>query len=508
MASSAHPVLATLPTASLFGFPPNSRPVFLPPPPPASIPNSPPFAVPDHIYQAALDVRVPVTIASVYAITVAALNRYNRSTSRRPWAVSRTRLFFAFVVLHNVVLAAYSAWTWWGMLGALRRSFVSPFGPDGLAGTVDSVCKLNGAAGLGKAAFFSEDDQRWQSYGTPLTRTSAGALSFPAHPPSRTETGRIWNEGLAFYGWLFYLSKFYEVLDTFIILAKGKLSSTLQTYHHAGAMMCMWAGMRYMSAPIWMFVFVNSGIHAMMVCPPLLEASGEKNCRLTRGQYTYYTLSAFSIRVPTVVKRTLTSMQITQFLVGASYAMAHSFVSYSFPFDVTEKVVTGAAAAAAAAESHTGAALLDNVKNFVLGAVFGTASAVASPAPESTAAGTETVRSVRDWTTVPCITTTGATFAIWLNVLYLAPLTYLFVKFFITSYLRRSNAEKTAAKVDAERSRRTSNVVLAEKAGWDAAKDLEKEVYGENGSPTANGTRATNGRPARANGRANGAAKR
>ncbi len=53
------------------------------------------------------------------------------------------------------------------------------------------------------------------------------------------DTGRIWNEGLAFYGWIFYLSKFYEVLDTFIILAKGKLSSTLQTYHHAGAMMCM-----------------------------------------------------------------------------------------------------------------------------------------------------------------------------------------------------------------------------------------------------------------------------
>ena len=84
----------------------------------------------------------------------------------------------------------------------------------------------------------------------------------------------MWNEGLAYYGWIFYLSKFYEVLDTFIILAKGKLSSTLQTYHHAGAMLCMWAGMRYMSAPIWQFVLINSFIHSLMVSQLFQSISG------------------------------------------------------------------------------------------------------------------------------------------------------------------------------------------------------------------------------------------
>ena len=231
-------------------------------------------------------------------------------------------------------------------------------------------------------------------------------------------------------------------------------------------------------------------------------------------QYTYYTLSAFSIRVPTVVKRTLTSLQITQFLVGASFAMAHSFVSYSVPFTVTEQDIGGTAAATPGDASHfpAGAALLDNVKSFVLGAVFGSSSAAASPETSSAAARTDSIRVARGHVVVPCITTTGETFAIWLNVLYLAPLTYLFVKFFITSYLRRSSAEtrrvKTAGKADTERSRRMSNVVLAERAGWDAAKDLEKEVYGENGSPTANGTCAADGRTTRANGRHHGAAKR
>jgi len=261
-------VYATLPSGSLFNFPPSSSPAFLPPPPVGSTPSAPPFSIPNHVYQSLLDPKVPITIAALYAITVKGLNRYNVSTGKKPWAVSQTRLFFAFVVLHNMFLAAYSAWTWWGMLGALRRSIVSPASPTGWSGTVDSFCRLSGPRGLGNAAFFSDEDQRWHTYdqGSPLAADGA---------PGRAETGRIWNEGLAFYGWIFYLSKFYEVLDTFIILAKGKLSSTLQTYHHAGAMMCMWAGMRYMSAPIWMFVFVNSGIHAMMVslAPSSLFAS-------------------------------------------------------------------------------------------------------------------------------------------------------------------------------------------------------------------------------------------
>lgn len=209
----------------------------------------------------------------------------------------------------------------------------------------------------------------------------------------------MWNEGLAYYGWIFYLSKFYEVLDTFIILAKGKFSSTLQTYHHAGAMMSMWAGMRYMSAPIWIFCLFNSFIHALM--------------------YTYYTLSAFSIKIPMAMKRTLTTMQITQFIVGASFAMVHSFITFIAPI----------------------------------------------------------TKSAETWYLAqPCIATSSETYAIWINVVYLAPLTYLFVSFFIASYIKRSNA---AHKIHGKRSRRMSNnVALAEKAGWDAARNVEREVYG------------------------------
>ncbi|EEY20608.1 conserved hypothetical protein [Verticillium alfalfae VaMs.102] len=419
-------ILSELPNSSLFQFPPSHYPIGVPPPPPGV--SSSNFAIPDHIYNAVLDPRVPITIAATYAVTIKLLNRYNTSTNKRPWAISKTGPFKVFVILHNIFLAVYSAWTFWGMLGGMRRAI-------------------------------------WTSIN--------GAISLSANGnPSTDVYGRLWNEGLSFYGWIFYLSKFYEVLDTFIILAKGKLSSTLQTYHHAGAMMCMWAGMRYMSAPIWMFVLVNSFIHALM--------------------YTYYTITAFNIRVPTPIKRSLTTMQITQFLVGASYAMLHSFVSYTVPVTVyTEKSASAAAAASASSSSSLPTAeaivkasvgAIESIKNMIYGAA--SESAVAAAASDATGAAAAAaaaavpagLQAETVWVTQPCITTSGETFGIWLNVLYLAPLTYLFGMFFVRSYLRRSSAQDLKPK---GKSRRESNVTLAEKAGWDAAKEVSSEIYNQ-----------------------------
>lgn len=246
-------VFLSPPAATLFRFPPLPEPQTIPPPH-----FNLPFTIPDSLYVSALDAKVPITIAAVYAVTAKALNLYNKSTGKKPWAISKTKAFNAFVILHNVFLAVYSAWTWVGMLNGLRSSVLSPAGPNGWAGTVDSLCRFHGPAGFGNALSYNENQGAWESMSGATHLTAEGS-------PSRASPGRLWNEGLAFYGWLFYISKFYEVVDTLIILAKGKYSSTLQTYHHAGAMMAMWAGMRYMATPIWIFVFFNSAIHALMV---------------------------------------------------------------------------------------------------------------------------------------------------------------------------------------------------------------------------------------------------
>ena len=45
----------------------------------------------------------------------------------------------------------------------------------------------------------------------------------------------MWNKGLGRLGYLFYLSKYYEFVDTMILVVKQKKVSVLQSYHHAGA---------------------------------------------------------------------------------------------------------------------------------------------------------------------------------------------------------------------------------------------------------------------------------
>lgn len=181
-------------------------------------------------------------------------------------------------------------------------------------------------------------------------------------------------------------------------------------------------------------------------------------------------MTAFNIRVPVFVKRSLTTMQITQFVVGASCAMIHSFISYTVPVITGSQTDAPASTASAAANGSMVAAtgnVLDTVK------------------------GTYARQPVR------CITSSGETFAVWLNVSYLAPLTYLFVSFFIESYIRRSNASQPGRRGanTGVAARRLSNVQLAEKAGWEAAKNVEREVYGEsNEEAVVTETKKANGR--------------
>lgn len=488
-----------MPLRELFKFPPDSQPQALPPPPVGSTLSAPPFSIPSSWYTAVLDVRVPITIAGIYAVSVTALNAYNRSRGNKPWRVSKTRPFFWFVVAHNVFLAVYSAWTFVGMWQALKNSVLHPSGPAGLVGTIDSFCKIHGPAGAGNAIAYNVSSSQWATQ-SPYTvqLTEAGE-------PHSTDVGRMWNEGLAFYGWWFYLSKFYEVLDTVIILAKGKRSSTLQTYHHAGAMMCMWAGIRYMSAPIWMFCFVNSGIHALMVrCPTPLSI----NIKANTHQYTYYTLTAFAVPIPNRLKRSLTTMQIIQFLIGVAFATLHSFVFYSVPVQVPNSVKDSAKAATSAATSvvssvaaaATSAGLGSKVKTYLFRAA-GEEGLAGNPNGRQVADAQSRMESIRgsssglyhtEYQTVSCVDTSGQTFAIWLNVLYLTPLTVLFVRFFIRSYVRRTTQKR--------------EVVPIVHASEDAFKGLDRKMYPEtkltNGDANGHANGTANGHAA--NGKANG----
>ncbi|KAI9701179.1 MAG: hypothetical protein M1836_001848 [Candelina mexicana] len=388
-------VQVSTPPSFLFQFPPSSHPDVLPPPTGDRF-LAAPFSIPLSVYNSLLSVYYPITFALVYATAVTAINQANRKREYVPWGFSKTFLFQCLVITHNVFLAVFSGWTFVGMTAALRHSFPGWHNENGLAALVDSMCKINGPRGLGDATTYNPSMQIWEVTNKAINLDISGM-------PDTTDLGRLWNEGLAFWGWLFYVSKFYEVLDTAIILTKGKKSSMLQTYHHAGAMLSL------------------------------------------------------SVRVPQAVKRTITSMQITQFVVGATFALAHLFVSYSIPVSTPYTFVHNLSVAAssissAATQAATAVAagsiggilkklafraaaqegLAENVRNSQ-GQTFGID---ATHAAEDEKAREET-RYRTEYRNIHCIDTSGEAFAIYLNIIYLLPLTWLFVNFFIRSYLGR-----------------------------------------------------------------------
>ncbi|KXN70392.1 fatty acid elongase [Conidiobolus coronatus NRRL 28638] len=191
--------------------------------------------------------KTPIATGLIYLVATSIWNQYNRkyATKTKP-----TAIFKFFVSIHNLALFAYSFITFINVAPVVYQSFATrPF--------LDAYC-------------------------------DAGQ--------------QVWNSTLYYWTWLFYLSKYYEIVDTMIILLKGNTTSLLQTYHHAGAIFTMWAGFSSHAFPIWIFVTFNSFIHSLM--------------------YLYYFLTTINIRPPG--KKYLTYLQITQFLVGGSIALSYA----------------------------------------------------------------------------------------------------------------------------------------------------------------------------------------
>ena len=93
----------------------------------------------------------------------------------------------------------------------------------------------------------------------------------------------------------FYLSKYYEFFDTFLLYMKGKNPILLQKYHHIGAVLSWHFTYVNKIDCIWIPSFANSLIHTIM--------------------YSYYLGCLLKIKQVRFIKQYLTSMQLVQ-LVG------------------------------------------------------------------------------------------------------------------------------------------------------------------------------------------------
>lgn len=106
-------------------------------------------------------------------------------------------------------------------------------------------------------------------------------------------TGVLWSK-LYYFFWIFYISKYIEIIDTLIIYLNNRTASFLQVYHHTGAIFCCWFLCKSKSHISWIFILFNSFVHSFM--------------------YLYY--AATSVGIKSKLKFMITYLQIAQFVIG------------------------------------------------------------------------------------------------------------------------------------------------------------------------------------------------
>ncbi|KAK4528585.1 hypothetical protein GAYE_SCF61G6530 [Galdieria yellowstonensis] len=105
-------------------------------------------------------------------------------------------------------------------------------------------------------------------------------------------TSSFYSSSIGYWLYVFYLSKFYELLDTFILICRGKPLTLLHVWHHASVLLETWAWYSFGLTFASLGMLFNTFIHVWM--------------------YGYFAASAIHIRVPW--RRWITTMQIIQFI--------------------------------------------------------------------------------------------------------------------------------------------------------------------------------------------------
>eukprot|EP01115_Flamella_aegyptia_P001605 TRINITY_DN12662_c0_g1_i1.p1 TRINITY_DN12662_c0_g1~~TRINITY_DN12662_c0_g1_i1.p1 ORF type:complete len:298 (+),score=70.87 TRINITY_DN12662_c0_g1_i1:98-991(+) len=118
---------------------------------------------------------------------------------------------------------------------------------------------------------------------------------------------------LWYWSYIFYMSKWYEFIDTWLLILKGKPVIFLHAWHHLTMPFVCWAGLEGKWAmALWTSTFWNSFVHVIM--------------------YAYYFLA--TIGIDPWWKKYLTMLQIYQFVSGVIYTSAY-FYYYFDGLDTT-----------------------------------------------------------------------------------------------------------------------------------------------------------------------------
>lgn len=96
-------------------------------------------------------------------------------------------------------------------------------------------------------------------------------------PPENLEPDQLLTGTLGFFVYVFHLSKYLELIDTFILIAKGKPLKFIHCYHHCIMLFVTWSWFVFpWLEGAWWCAVVNSIIHSFMYYYYLQTAKGVK----------------------------------------------------------------------------------------------------------------------------------------------------------------------------------------------------------------------------------------
>lgn len=120
-------------------------------------------------------------------------------------------------------------------------------------------------------------------------------------------SGTLMNGRMAFWMYIFYLSKYYEFVDTVIMVLTKRRLNFLHVYHHCIVLPLFYV---YMSTDMvlqWIIVVANCLVHVAM--------------------YYYYAMSSVGVRV--WWKKYITMAQIIQFIIDLTSTWPYPFLYFS-----------------------------------------------------------------------------------------------------------------------------------------------------------------------------------
>jgi len=131
-----------------------------------------------------------------------------------------------------------------------------------------------------------------------------GVFELFCDPQGHQTHGRLY-----FWVYVFYLSKYYEFLDTFLLVLKGKNLEFLHVYHHSLTAFNCWIALEtYTSVCLWIGMTLNTFVHCIM--------------------YWYY--FNLSLGHQFWWKRYLTQLQMTQFIVNFVALLYWFYLKYNY----------------------------------------------------------------------------------------------------------------------------------------------------------------------------------